>query len=372
MTRLLSLTFAFSAVVLGGCGTKIDDDSDGASLPSRADLLAAPPGSPEELLQRARANASLDDDAVRDLSRQHRDARERARLLAAAGPPIELRGRVVSALDAKPESDCHVSHMGQEAYTDANGDFILYAIPSDGQIRLRLRCHGLVERHNLVVPAVDALYELPEVIEVGRRLRPSTAENDDLDAAPHPAIASVFDGAVSDLTPSAPRVAPSAPVVGGHAGGTATPSPSVAGRANASAIETTIQNHATAPASASSSAPTTPRIQVHAEQIVDGSLSAQDIAPELRRRAAALHACYAEHLEAHRDDTEAVRVRFVISPTGNPEAVEILGSTFDLPDQDQCVVRRITRLSFPASDGTTKVTQTFIFGFRLVPDAQIQ
>lgn len=373
---------ACSALLQGGCDREKTPEAPVDAQISRAELLAAPPGSPQEVLDRARANAALDDDAVRDISRQHRDARERARLLAAAGPPIELRGRVVSAIDGKPEADCLVSHDGQEAYADEQGNFALFAIPSDGQIRLRMRCKGLVERHNVVIPAIaveasaDAVYTLPEPIEVGRRLRPTP--EDEHDPVAHPAISAVFDGAVGDL--AAPRTAAPTAVDGTAIDATihqnaTTPKPAAVplptAQPSGSAAGPPPASSGAARPPATPAVPVAPRIPVQPEQIVVGSLSAEDIAPELRRRAAALHSCYAVHLESHRDDVEAVRVRWVISPTGNPESVEILGSTFDAPEQDLCVARRLTRLAFPASDGTTTVTQTFVFGFRLVPDAQI-
>lgn len=360
---------ALSAVLLclvsAGCKDTASDAEEAALRAERAEIFAAAPtGEVHDLQRRTEELAAMTEDEVRAAQREHRLSRERVRLLAAAGPPIELHGRIVSAETGAPEVDCHISHGSQETYTGKDGAFTLLGIPSDGQVRVRMKCRGLIERHNLVIPEIAHRYELPDAIELGRSLAlPRTdtpAPTRDHDAR------EAFDGAVAVLeaVPPGPKVQPA--VINPSSGPQAQREPHDVAPATPS------QPIAEKPAAKNPAATPTPTLALEPEQIVSGSLSAADIAPELRRRAHALHSCYAEFLEANRDARGAVRVRWVISRTGIPEDVEIRQSTFDMPERDECMKRRIARLAFPASDGATTVNQTFVFSFWLNPQDQIQ
>lgn len=353
---------------MASCGAP--DDDEARLLRERDELFAPIPDAPANDLQRRTAElAALSEDEVRAALREQRLSRERLRLLAAAGPPISLSGRVISTQTKEPEVECHISHLGQEVYSDEDGHFTLYGIPSDGQVRIRIKCGGLIERHNLVVPAAERHHDLPAPIELGRGLDPAlpsgvAINQDNARAEFNDAVATL------DAIQEGPNLKPES----------ALPTQQEAAQlaANAAHAHPDVSTENTHPAADPAPEPVPapgvpkPSIPIEPEQIVDGSLNAVDIAPELRRRAHALHACYADYLEEHRDARGAVRVRWVIGATGVPEDIEIRQSTFDMPERDECLKRRIARLAFPASDSQTTVNQTFVFSFWLNPQDQIR
>lgn len=357
---LAALALGLSATCWMGC-----DRGEAPVAEDRAALFEAPPGGPTEsgqdaLQRRAEELARMSEEDLRQKQQRDRSSRERVRMLAAAGQPIELRGAIVAAGTRRAEENCEVSLTGQDVYSDADGRFVLYGVPSDGQVRLRIKCRGLIERHNVMVPIADGVYVLDAPIVVGRGLDPS----DELtgarvaEAPPQEAVETVTT--LRGIQPEQPA------------------------RADTSAIEAQIQEER-AEAEGEPSGLTAPLrmpglpqiimprppLLKEPEQIVSGALAAADIAPELRRRADALQGCYTALLEARPQDTAAVRVRWAIGPTGVVEGVEIHGSSFDEEDADICFTRRIARLSFPASDGVTTVTQTFVFQLGHEPEAQL-
>lgn len=353
---LMTMSLAAMIFSLGGCTPT--EEIDGEQRAAREALFEAPPGSPTEVsdeeLQRRNAElAAMTEDEVKRQQAHNRQARERIRLLAASGPPTELQGALVSASTHQPETDCQVSISGQSTYSDERGIFVLPNVPSEGQVRLRIKCRGLIERHNVMVPGNVIQHTLPEPITIGRGF--------------------MADASSPELPPSRLEEFEEAVAVLDHL------QPQRSAREQAKALEqneelrpkTDDAASATEAAKPSSARGLLPTIPKEPEQFVSGSLNGADIAPELRRRAEALHSCYAEYLETHRDVVGAVRVRWVISATGVVEDVEVRQSTLNDPIQDECLARRISRLSFPASDDVTTVNQTFVFSFWLPPANQI-
>lgn len=357
----------FAGLVLGlsaAFGTGCDRE-DAPVVDERAALFEAPPGAPTEsgqdaLQRRAEELARMSEEELRQRQQRDRSARERVRMMAAAGPPVELRGAIVEAGTRRAEENCEISLTGQEAFTDADGRFALFNVPSDGQVRLRIKCRGLIERHNVMVPAADGVYVLDAPIVVGRGLNPADELNRARNIEASPQAAAENATTLRGVQPEQPE------------------------RADTSAIEAQIEetraddDAAPSPLTAPLRVPGLPQIVMprtpllkEPEQFVSGALAPTDIAPELRRRADALQGCYTALLEARPQDTAAVRVRWAIGPTGVVEDVELHGSSFDDEDADICFTRRIARLAFPASDGVTTVTQTFVFQLGQEPERQL-
>lgn len=135
---------------------------------SRTEMIAAPPGSANELAElQERSPDTLSAVERRELERQRREARDRRRLSTAVGPAIPLQGQVVSRATGEPEVDCDISVGGADALSDAEGRFSLDRVPSGGLVRVRFNCRGLIERQTIEVPANVASYELPTPIALG-------------------------------------------------------------------------------------------------------------------------------------------------------------------------------------------------------------
>lgn len=426
---------------------------------SRTEMIAAPPGSANELAElQERAPDSLSDVERRELERQRREARDRRRLSTAVGPAIPLQGQVVSRATGEPEVDCDISVGGADALSDAEGRFSLDRVPSGGLVRVRFNCRGLIERQTIEVPANVASYELPTPIALGPSAGRSALADENSAEQADPASnapGSTLRDALADLAATRESneggaseaeedervslLGNAANAIAHIAGTAAAVSPPEGGgeryellghldRAEATyearsageeyiaadgegqtrtrqhepefantpyvrdsaaeandtaAVEDAVPDagdelEAAAPsagndapaaissadardgedAARSRQAPAVP--PTHSESI-DGSLSTDEVHGELRRRAHALRNCYSAPLEADWDYHGSVEVSWRITPEGDVSEVTLVESSFDDEALDECFVRRISRLDFAESTGTTDVRIRFVY-----------
>lgn len=346
-----------------------------SQVPSRADLFADPLG-----VHVPASEAQRNDPRV---------VEERP----TPGSVVNLMGKVVDSRSLRPEINCLISVDGQEVYSDSEGNFTLESVRTGSDLRVRFRCRGLIERHVIRVPTGESVVQLPEAIVIGRSLHGAQG------AAANPSLRSTFSTAVDDLRRMPPAAAPAPSNVNPEESQRAT-----ADGALSDAIQTapdtlppssaasapSAQGTVPSPTSATSQTPSLegpqplepPRgpgfmrsyesLSVKPDEKVDGTLSAGQIHPELRRRVLAFYSCYADFLES--DPTHRIhhmRVRWTIEPNGTVSSSELLNSTERDPEKNQCLLRRVNRLVFPSSSGKTVVERTFIFGFRLDPMGQI-
>lgn len=355
------------AATLSSCGS--DSSTEPAPAPSRSELFADPLGTHTPATPTPRPVPAPTVTS------------------ASSSAPVTLRGRVVDARSQRPEVNCLVSIDGQDTYSDERGDFFLEGLTPGSEHRVRFRCRGLIERHQLRVPEGEGIAELEAPIVVGRSLEGTrgSASRDargtfreairDLDNRPEPTSAQTSNASAANATPT-PEPTPPPSTEGAPENGAGACAAPQTSETSPTTAETALAGAAATAPSAQSTAETTSgrraRLEVKAEQLVEGTLSHTDLSAELRRRVTALQSCYAGVLETtSRDRVHATRVRWTVQPDGSVQDAQVLDATIRNEEMTQCVVRRVARLQFPASAGTTEVTQTFIFGFRLDPMAQI-
>ena len=97
--------------------------------------------------------------------------------------------------------------------------------------------------------------------------------------------------------------------------------------------------------------------------VVLGALSAEVIQSYIRRHAAAIHACYEKELRRNPTLRGRITVEWTIESTGLVSNAKVKSSTLENQAVETCVVDRIKRIRFPASDeaGSAIVRMPFDF-----------
>ena len=390
-------------------------------------LLAEPPGfeSPAGGRPAEQVHAErVDERARRRAIGENRDR-------SAVGPPLDVRGTVVTAATGRPEVDCLVSLGNEQARTDQDGGFLLRDVPSDGQVRVRFRCRGIVERHTIDVPAGTGEVRLDEPVLIGPRRDEEPSRTEPTTSATTSAAAQAFAAAGEDIARSMqagtsadaagarPQGDPdsrSAP--GGQSGQSAPTNPAlpttVSGQqapagssrppdgvppaaaatgergddARATAGSATATTHPGSPARApetatepAAAAPATtrqavreapPALPLTHEWSISGGLGEDAVVDVLVERVLAIRNCYRSHFDGDIWRRGAIEATWRVEPDGSVTAASVQRTSFNDAEADACVVRRLQRLAFPAAEEPTLVQQRFVFALDLGPRAQLR
>lgn len=124
-----------------------------------------------EQILRLQTNEDLDDRALEDGLADSNNVQTQVPpdTPRAVGPIRDLRGSLKSRGSQRSEVGCEVRSGDSVAYTDESGSFVLEAVPSAGQVRLRMSCRGHIERQRVLIPAGVGTFELEEPLIVGPR-----------------------------------------------------------------------------------------------------------------------------------------------------------------------------------------------------------
>lgn len=102
---------------------------------------------------------------------------------------------------------------------------------------------------------------------------------------------------------------------------------------------------------------------VSGDPVVMGSLDRDVIDRVIRQHLAEIRYCYRRQLQMDWDLEGRVAFRFVIAVDGSVVSVEVVESDLGNPIVEDCIARRLRRLSFPMPDGGGVVVVTYPFVF---------
>ncbi|MFN3201892.1 MAG: TonB family protein [Bradymonadia bacterium] len=97
---------------------------------------------------------------------------------------------------------------------------------------------------------------------------------------------------------------------------------------------------------------------------VTGPLEQEEIRKVIRRHREEYKYCYERQLQAQRDLSGKIKVKFAIGANGKVIGAKVLESTMNSPEVERCLVKRIRRWQFPAPGGGATVFVKYPFVFK--------